>query len=63
MSGVEEYTRKMMETAAGLWGKEAAEEMRGHIEGAAKAVWAVGGAELELFEEPATRLIHGREER
>jgi len=54
--GEKEYIEKVLETARGMWGEEAAQEFMSHIEATSRAVYRVGTYPLDPSTEPVTRM-------
>ena len=55
-----DYIDMVYASAKDLWGEEAAERMRDHVEKTAGSVWRIGKQELKPGTEPVTRLRHGK---
>ena len=57
--GEKDYVHMVYESAKAMWGHEAADEFKPHIEATARAVYAVSNHPMQAGEEPATKLRHG----
>ena len=57
--GEKDYINMVYESAKSMWGQEAADEFKQHIEATARAVYTVSNHPLQAGMEPATKLRHG----